>query len=490
MGRWALVVAAAVLGGGAAVGCGGGGHSGQTSLVTPDGGADASVPAPDDAGAAKDPLACPDIFDPGTLQTYAFDISDAEWAGLQAEFADINDVLAGNPMESYHPIVFHFGNETVTDAMVRLKGQSSWVLTEQFDVNPKMQFSVSFDQVNANGKFHGVSELVFDMPRTDWTFLNERLTNTWLRQIGIMAPCANSAKLYINGAYYGLYVSEESKGGHLLKEFFPGANKDDLIKGGTETSNGTDRARLNQFWSAGTLDAMSRIVDVPSSLLDWAAEVVFNDADGYYGGQHNFYIYDQGPAGYVWLPTDVDSTLGYLGVFAPSVSYHQHPIYWWAGRVEGWLPGPHYMLVINDKDGRARYVDAIATQLQKWRAAEMQDRLDDWSDQIADAVAADPRRWATVQDFHSAVATTRDMMARRPAFLQSFVDCERTGSGADADGDGFRWCEDCDDGRASAHPGAPETCNGADDNCNGLIDEGCPPPPPPPPAPSPTPAPH
>jgi hypothetical protein len=31
---------------------------------------------------------------------------------------------------------------------------------------------------------------------------------------------------------------------------------------------------------------------------------------------------------------------------------------------------------------------------------------------------------------------------------------------------------DCDDTRASVHPGAAETCNGLDDNCNGTIDEG------------------
>ncbi len=31
---------------------------------------------------------------------------------------------------------------------------------------------------------------------------------------------------------------------------------------------------------------------------------------------------------------------------------------------------------------------------------------------------------------------------------------------------------DCDDGNATVHPGTPEACNGADDNCNGQTDEG------------------
>ena len=33
---------------------------------------------------------------------------------------------------------------------------------------------------------------------------------------------------------------------------------------------------------------------------------------------------------------------------------------------------------------------------------------------------------------------------------------------------------DCDDGNAAVHPGAVETCNSVDDDCDGAVDEGCP----------------
>lgn len=44
----------------------------------------------------------------------------------------------------------------------------------------------------------------------------------------------------------------------------------------------------------------------------------------------------------------------------------------------------------------------------------------------------------------------------------------------DADGDGYAVEEDCDDGNADIHPGQIDDCNGIDDNCNDVIDEGHP----------------
>src|SRR5207302_5579906 len=102
-----------------------------------------------------------------------------------------------------------------------------------------------------------------------------------------------------------------------------------LFKGATEPQTNTvspNWARLQQLIQARDLATLAPLVDLPNTVLEWAAEAMVNDADGYYGGAHNFYVYDQGAAGYVWLPDHTDSALEWLDLFT-TLSYKQHPVF-------------------------------------------------------------------------------------------------------------------------------------------------------------------
>lgn len=50
--------------------------------------------------------------------------------------------------------------------------------------------------------------------------------------------------------------------------------------------------------------------------------------------------------------------------------------------------------------------------------------------------------------------------------------CDGSVMFADQDGDGTPACRDCDDQNGNAQPGGHETCNGVDEDCDGIVDNG------------------
>ena len=100
----------------------------------------------------------------------------------------------------------------------------------------------------------------------------------------------------------------------------------------------------------------------------------------------------------------------------------------------------------------------------------MEARVDLWSAQIADAAAADGKKPFTMDTHRFAVEMTRGYIAPRAQYIDSWLACREDG-GEDVDGDGFDFCHDCNDRDPDIHPGAAETCNFVDDDCNGRIDD-------------------
>jgi hypothetical protein len=418
---------------------------------------------------------CAPIFAQDDMPQYHVTISQTDWSEMHDEFVNVvARTAAGLDPTPYHPIgltIEHAGqSEDVQNAEIRLKGASSWLLAIENDPDPKMQFVISFDQLDKAGRFEGLRKVDLDMPRNDRTFLQQRVAMWWLRQDGLVAPCANNGQIWINGTLYGLYTNLEAQDKSFLTRNFPGEDGGDLWKSGhvAQTNKSSpDWTKLNEFWHPSDFAQMTSLIDLDGSMKEWVGEAMIGDADGYNLGRPNFYLYDQpNGKGYLWLANDLDTAIDW-DYWSPSASPVFSPAPPYEPRWEpDWL---HYMTIMVKPDEVAKYVAAMRDARAHYDEDALEQRITAWNDQIADAVAEDPHRPFTVPDHELAISRMAAYIPAHQAYIDQWLACWN-GGGADADGDGVDMCHDCNDADASVHPGAPEVCNMVDDDCNGAVD--------------------
>jgi hypothetical protein len=448
-------------------------------------GGDAGLPAADAGFTFVDPSGCSDLFSADWMPTIDLSMAPEELTALEAEFLAPFQVYQqtgtwpSRSAKPYHPLLeFRIGDSAVTDAQIRLKGQSSWYETLQLDgARAKMQFVISFNEINPKGRYFGVRKLELDMPFSDQSMLRQRVGLSYMRvDLGVPAQCANHAKVFLNGIYYGTFTLLERLDKEFLQRNFPGAGNDDgtLWDADPITNELTaTRTRLDQLNGAATLDQAASLADLDASLLEWAGEAMMPDGDGYYGGYsgpHNYYIYDHPARGFLWLPHDLDATMSFL----PSDT---SPLLWSRAA----RSGLHYALMIDDVRWRDRYAAALCgPALAAFDVPKLHARIDAWAAQIRVGVATDPHYTPSEELWRAAVDLMKTRVGERKPYVERWCDCYANG-GADADGDGTPWCLDAADEDPTVKPGAAEVCGidpvvgrKLDDNCNGYIDEGCP----------------
>lgn len=447
--------------------------SGEPSVPLP-GAPDGGPIAGDDAGPARASDACADLFDHDRLPRFDLELDDEQLAAIEAEFrAPLAEFEANGawPLEmpkTYFPLAeLRHDGEVVRDAHVRLKGSTSWQSTLRHDgALAKMQFVVSFNQVDRDGRFHGQRKLEFDAPRHDPTLLRLRMGLEYLRgDLGVPAQCATSATVYLNGEYYGLFTLTERLDKEFLQRNFGDADEGDLYERGyiLETNEDTaDRTRRNELFKAKDMDDALAYADMAANIRVWAGEAMMPDKDGYYGGKHNFFLYDHPSRGFLWLPHDLDAVFD-------ARPFDVDPVFW----ARDDQPGLHWLLVMGDPTWLGNYEAALCDgALAAYDVDRLQARVDAWSAQIAEAIDDDPRFRFTTAEWTDAIAALRDFIPARRELVAEWCACRQDG-GRDGDDDGVPFCRDIDDDDDDL-PAAVEACgDDLDDDGDGWVDEDC-----------------
>ena len=364
------------------------------------------------------PTQCPSLFAQDSLPAYNIEINASEWAAVLSDFHNRDqNQAAGANIHPYHPIVFHYEDQVVSDAMLRLRGTESWIVNEQ-DPNPKMQFDVAFDKVDAGHRFEGLAAL--QLPHNDnLSVLHERLALSFMHDIGVTAQCANNAVVSVNGQFYGLFVNVEPPDATFLGRVYPGAGNGDLFKTlwirETHKSSGDD-TRINMLRAANDYPTIASLIDVGESVGEWAAEAVLPHFDGFWGANHDYMVYDNPlTSSFVWLPHNLDPTFDYP---IPSLD----PVYWWMQK-PGITPDPRFTAVMGDSTGLAEFVAAVRKAQAGYDVTTLQSRVDTWAAQTDQAAKTETRPKYAYSNYTYSVQHLRAGIPFRAAFIKAWLAC-------------------------------------------------------------------
>ena len=148
---------------------------------------------------------------------------DSEVAEIRITM-DQNDLIwmYNNPLiDSLHLAELHFKNsqidEVVDSVGIRIRGNTS-------RISYKKSIKLSFNTFIQGGDFYDLEKLNLNGEHNDPSIMRSKLCWDFFNSIGVISSRAAHAAVYINGKYYGLYISVE----HIDEEFLQKKLKSNL----------------------------------------------------------------------------------------------------------------------------------------------------------------------------------------------------------------------------------------------------------------------
>jgi len=243
--------------------------------------------------------------------------------------------------DSEHFATMHFTNsfinETIDSIGFRLRGNTS-------RYSQKKSFKISFNTFVGGREFYGVDKLNLNGEHNDPSIIRSKLCFDLFNDIRMTASRAIHTEVYINGQYYGLYISVEhiddefldknfeDPSGNLWKCLYPA----DLVylgedpslyqlvvngrpvyelKTNEETNDFSQLARLvkiiNNTPDNLLADSLEKVLSVPEVIKYFAMNILVGEWDDYWSLMNNYYLYHN-PAEdkFHWIPYDYDNTYG------------------------------------------------------------------------------------------------------------------------------------------------------------------------------------
>lgn len=425
-------------------------HSGMGGAANGTGGSTAIVPAANDPLTSKNSAI---VFDDATLWRFDLTASEADVAWLNANIR----------LEEPIPATLTANGHEIGQVGLKYKGSYGTLYGCLDDAgNPtcrKIGMKIVFNEYDDHKRFYGLKKLNFNSSVYDDSLMHERLGYSLFREMGIYASRDTHALLYLNGEFLGVFSMIEEVDGRFTDNRFPKAGDGNLYKECWPTSADsayfTDCLKTNEevgdvagmvsFGSAVLSasdeelpDVIEQYNDVDYLMRYLAVDRGIHADDGimtfYAGSNHNYYWYQEQDAPYFWLiPWDMYSTFSISTPLQSVPQWDQAP-----GDCTLRYPSyaPDYPLQAPGCDklihglalvDRSRYIAAVQQFLDgPFQLDAMNAKIDRWTAQIAEAVAADTHG-PSVAAFQNAVSGLRSNLASLRKLLEKTRDTPTSG---------------------------------------------------------------
>ncbi len=400
------------------------------------------------------PAKTPATADPGKSAAF-YRPDQIQVIHLQVGESDLRKMIASLPRRIYVPAAFQWGDQRIENVGVRFKGNSSSNPRQKH----KRSFLIKFAEFEKERTFLGLQRVALDNGVQFGSLFSEQLITGVLRDLNLKAPRCNFAKLYLNGAYQGVYTNVERIDSVFIKNNFSHHDgalyKNDV--GGVGASLGPIPsaedprartalafepkspsarkdardvreliARINQTPADEFAEVMEKSIDLDAFLQTMAVMLFSGAFDQLTGvGPHNYYLYrDPMDERWHYLPWDLD-----VG-FADNAFGRLPIISGWnaAWPLIGNSPSPLVERIVEDPQLLARYRRLADSILEEYfHPKVMLPKIDALHQRIQDDLADDPFPHQRVtnrddRDYDSIIASIKSFVRQRYETARSQLD--------------------------------------------------------------------
>jgi spore coat protein CotH len=266
-----------------------------------------------------------------------YDDTEVARVDISIDPADLDWMYANPHSDSMHAASISFQNAYVNEIVdsigFRIRGNTS-------RNSMKKSFKVSFNTFKPRRQFYGLDKINLNGEHNDPSISRSKICWDLFEEIGVIAPRSAHATLYINGDYFGLYLSVEhiddefiqknyaDGTGNLWKCLWPadltyhGSNPEEYksgrgydLKTNVEMDDYSELADfigiVNNTPSSVFIRELEKNFHVDEFIKYLAVNCLVAGWDDYRFLKNNYYLYFEPASDKMrWIPYDYDNTLG------------------------------------------------------------------------------------------------------------------------------------------------------------------------------------